>query len=62
MTNRIGHPNLVQFIGATTEGEMVILTELMLRKQEKKYLSTSQVIPIGQDGQICRIHYTILRY
>ena len=26
---RIRHPNLVQFIGATSEGEMVILTELM---------------------------------
>ena len=26
---RIRHPNLVQFIGATSEGEMVILIELM---------------------------------
>lgn len=29
MAARIRHPNLVQFIGATQEGEMIILTELM---------------------------------
>ena len=29
MAARIRHPNLLQFIGATQEGEMVILTELM---------------------------------
>ena len=36
---RIRHPNLLQFIGATLEGEMVILTELMpisLRKELKR--------------------------
>ena len=30
MAARIRHPNLLLFIGATLEGEMVILTELML--------------------------------
>ena len=29
MAARLRHPNLVQFIGATLEGEMIILTELM---------------------------------
>ena len=29
MAARIRHPNLLQFIGATLEGEMIILTELM---------------------------------
>ena len=29
MAARIRHPNLLQFIGATQEGDMVILTELM---------------------------------
>ena len=36
MAARLRHPNLVQFIGATVEGDMMILTELMstsLRKQ-----------------------------
>ena len=54
MAARIRHPNLVQFIGATLEGEMVILTELMptsLRgKLEREYsLQPSQVISISQD-------------
>ena len=30
MAARLRHPNLVQFIGATIEGSMIILTELML--------------------------------
>ena len=50
---RIRHPNLVQFIGATSEGEMVILTELMptsLRRElEREYLPPSQGISIGLD-------------
>ena len=29
MASRIHHPNLLQFIGATNVGQMVILTELM---------------------------------
>ena len=51
---RIRHPNLVQFIGATSKGEMVILTELMpssLRRElEREYcLQLSQVTSISRD-------------
>ena len=53
MAARIRHPNLLQFIGATQEGEMVILTELMptsLRKQvENDYLPPKQTIAISLD-------------
>ena len=53
MAARIRHPNLLQFIGATQEGEMVILTELMptsLRKElEKEYLRPSETFAIGLD-------------
>ena len=50
---RIRHPNLLQFIGATLEGEMVILTELMptsLRRELKKQPMThNQATGIGLD-------------
>ena len=54
MAARIRHPNLLLFIGATLEGEMVILTELMhtsLRMQlEREYqLSPRLTISIGLD-------------
>ena len=53
MAARIRHPNLLQFIGATQEGEMVILTELMptsLRKElEKEYMLPSQTTAISLD-------------
>ena len=53
MASRIRHPNLLQFIGATNEGEMVILTELMptsLRKElEMDYFSSRLTISIGLD-------------
>ena len=53
MAARLRHPNLVQFIGATTEGEMMILTELMptsLRKElQNEYMSPRLVISIGLD-------------
>ena len=53
MAARLRHPNLVQFIGATTEGEMMILTELMptsLRKElQNDYMPPRQVISIGLD-------------
>ena len=53
MAARIRHPNLLQFIGATQEGEMVILTELMptsLRREvEKEYMLPSQTTAIGLD-------------
>ena len=53
MAARIRHPNLAQFIGATLEGEMVILTELMptsLRREvEREYMPPSQATTIGLD-------------
>ena len=54
MAARIRHPNLLLFIGATLEGEMVILTELMptsLRRElQREYqLSPRQTISIGLD-------------
>ena len=53
---KLRHPNLLLFIGATREGELLILTELMptsLRKElEKRELSREQVISICQD--VCR--------
>ena len=53
MAARIRHPNLVQFIGATLQGEMVILTELMptsLRRElEREYLRPSQATAVGLD-------------
>ena len=43
----ICHPNLVQFIGATSDGEMLILTELMptsLRRElEREYTLSSHL-------------------
>ena len=54
MAAKIRHPNLLLFIGATLEGEMVILTELMptsLRRElEREYqLSPRLTISIGLD-------------
>ena len=53
MASRIRHPNLLQFIGATNVGEMVILTELMptsLRRElEMDYFSSRVTISIGVD-------------
>ena len=53
MASRIRHPNLLQFIGATNVGEMVILMELMptsLRvKLEIEYLPPMLTISIGLD-------------
>ena len=54
MAARIRHPNLLQFIGATKRGEMVILTELMptsLRKELQREcdLSPEVVAAIGLD-------------
>jgi serine/threonine protein kinase len=50
---RIRHPNLLQFIGATVEGEMVILTELMLtslrRELEIEPMSPDQAIIVSLD-------------
>ena len=53
IASRICHPNLLQFIGATREGDLLIVTELMptsLRnKLEKSKLVCSQVIAIAID-------------
>ena len=50
---RVRHPNLLQFIGATQEGNPIILSELMptsLRKElEKSPLTRSQIVRIAQD-------------
>ena len=71
MAARIRHPNFVQFIGATLEGQMVILTELMpanLRRElERGYMPPNQAISIGLDvaralnylHQMCLIHRDI---
>ena len=54
MAARLRHPNLVQFIGATMEGNMVILTELMptsLRAQLQHdiYMSPKIVMSVSLD-------------
>ena len=53
MAARLRHPNLVQFIGATLEGNMVILSELLptsLRSElEKEPMPLSQTCCIGMD-------------
>uniref|UniRef100_A0A1X7SZC4 Protein kinase domain-containing protein n=1 Tax=Amphimedon queenslandica TaxID=400682 RepID=A0A1X7SZC4_AMPQE len=53
IASRVRHPNLVQFIGATKVGNLLILTELMstslnqeIRKNE---LAKQQIISIAQD-------------
>ena len=53
MASRIRHPNLVQFVGATLEGEMIILTELMptsLRAVlEQRAISLLEITSISLD-------------
>ena len=54
MAARLRHPNLVQFIGATMEGNMVILTELMptsLRAQLQRdiYMPPKVVMSVSLD-------------
>ncbi len=53
VTSRIRHPNLLQFIGATKVGQLMIVTELMptsLRRElEKHSLLRSQIVPIASD-------------
>jgi serine/threonine protein kinase len=53
MATKIRHPNLLLFIGATLEGEMVILTEIMptsLRKElERDYMSVRPAVSISLD-------------
>ena len=56
--SRVRHPNLLQFIGATLHGELIILTELMPtnvralikeRAIDDKVLSPAEVTSISQD-------------
>ena len=53
IASRIRHPNLLQFIGATRVGNLMILTELMptsLRKElEKSPMTRTQIITIARD-------------
>ena len=47
MVAQVHHPNLIQFIGATLEGELIILTELMFNsvRAELKKNSLNKRIP-----------------
>ena len=60
IVSKLHHPNLLLFIGATRNEELVILTELMptsLRKElEEKELSRKQVISISRDVS-CGLNY-----
>ena len=53
VASRVRHPNLLQFIGATRMGQLMIITELMptsLRRElEKHSLARSQIISIATD-------------
>jgi len=54
MAARVHHPNLLQFIGATLEGEMIILTELMPTSvrgelESRRTFSQHQIISISLD-------------
>ena len=50
---RVRHPNLVQFIGATTVGTPIILTEIMTtslyNELQKKALTRHQILGISRD-------------
>ena len=60
IASKIRHPNLLLFIGATREGQAIILTELMptsLRKElQKKILPQVQITSIAQDVA-CALRY-----
>lgn len=64
IASMLHHPNLVQFIGATTKGEPIILTELMstsLRKVlEIRPLSDPEILCIARDVA-CGLNYLHLR-
>ena len=61
---RLRHPNLLQFIGATIEGEPVILTELMATSLravlEREPLQPTSIISISRDvaRALCYLHLT----
>ena len=60
MAAKVRHPNLLQFIGATTEGRPIILTELMptsLRKElEQHHLTRQQILCVSCDVA-CALNY-----
>ena len=53
IASRVRHPNLVQFIGATTVDKLIILTEIMTtslyNELQKKALTRSEIIGISCD-------------
>ena len=54
MASRVRHPNLLQFIGATLRGELIILTELMPTSvrgelENERTFSQNQIISISLD-------------
>ena len=55
MAAQICHPNLLQFIGATMEGELIILTELVptslraVLERTRKPMPHQQIATIGLD-------------
>ena len=53
MAARIRHPNLIQFIGATLRGEMVILTELMPTSLRKELEKEDQDLSMNVLTSIC---------
>ena len=53
MAARIRHPNLIQFIGATLRGEMVILTELMPTSLRKELEKEDQHLSVNVLTSIC---------
>ena len=62
IASKLRHPNLLLFIGATREGELMIMTELMptsLRKELEKaeeLMTKKQIITISQDVS-CGLNY-----
>ena len=53
IASKVHHPNLVQFIGATTVGTHIILKEIMTTslysELQKKVLTQSQILGISCD-------------
>jgi serine/threonine protein kinase len=69
IASKVRHPNLLQFLGATQEGNSyIILCELMktslhdllLLESNKNYLMLSQIIKISQDV-LCALNYLHLQ-
>ena len=52
MAARIRHPNLLQFIGATLDGEMIILMELMPTSLRKELEKAPKLLPLNEVASI----------